>query len=318
MAGVFFHPTKIISVCLLLLSSPKIFCSSALWNRQQQQPEKQREKQQQQQPAPLECELYLAESTIPGAGIGVFTGVPKAAGDFLGNGDKAIPLVDAFWHNGFPDPFFNPTADYVWDGASMGMRLELYDPNDISAFWPGIDAMVNCHFGLLNLEKATPVYNEGGVHRSKHHGAGSISPYDAYPDGSSYVIRDIPQGGELFKGYGDNWFLHREWLGKIPLMDHYNSALQLMMILKEGCELLDMDPSILYKDMIQPIKEIWDSRMLNALYDFSWDQIETALEAEDIGVLLQPNATRSIDWLSQHGKCLDHIVHKQSTIDGAG
>jgi hypothetical protein len=71
----------------------------------------------------LECDLYFAESTIPNAGIGIFSGVAKAKGDTIGNGDKAIPLIDWYWNNGMyeekgddeDDPdFFNPLRDYVW------------------------------------------------------------------------------------------------------------------------------------------------------------------------------------------------------------
>jgi len=269
---------------------------------------------------PLECELYLAESSIPGAGVGIFSGVSKTEGEYIGNGDKAIPLVDAYWHNGFLGvSFFNPTADYVWDGVAMGMRLELFDKNDISAFWPGIDAMVNCHSGLLNLEKATPVYDEGGIHRSKHHGAGGVSPYDAGELGS-YVARDIPEGGELFKSYGDGWFLGRPWLGEIPVSIHYESALKIMqkLAVEDENDDLGIRVSSIYEELVQPFKEIWGSRTMNAFYDFSWEEIKQAAAAGDIGILLQANATRSIDWLNEHGKCLDHIVHKRSTIDGAG
>lgn len=306
MASPFILPTGTVVATLLLLSLSKMALGWGWDSSAQDQKEH------------LECDLYLAESTINGAGMGIFSGVDKAEGDYIGNGDKAIPLIDAYWHNGFQYDFFNPTANYVWDGTTMGMAMELFDPNDVSAFWPGIDAMVNCHFGLENLQKATPVYDEGGIHRSKHHGAGGISPYEAYPQGSSYVSRDIPAGGELFKSYGDGWFLGREWLGQIPLKQSYDAALEMMQHVKDGCTMLDIPPSSMYDDLIQPIKNIWDSRTLNALYDFSWEQIEQALEKNDIGFLLQPNATRSLDWLRKHGKCLDHIVHKRSTIDGAG
>ena len=268
----------------------------------------------------LECDLFLADSTIPGAGIGLFSGVDKAAGDTIGNGDKAIPLVDAHWHNGhrFGTWFFNPTADYVWDGVGMGMRLELFDRNDISAFWPGIDAMVNAHSGLLNLVKSTPVYDQGGVHRSRHPGAGSMSPYEASSHGSSLAQRDIPAGGELFKSYGDNWFLGREHLGQIPLLEHYDAAYKLAATLKDGSGLLEIPPDWIYDDYVQPVKTIWNSRTLNAFQDFSWDDIDRVVEAYDFGVLLQDTATRPLDWLHEHGRCLDHIVHGRSTIDGAG
>ena len=282
---------------LLLLSSPRAYTHAA----------------------PLECELYLADSTVPGAGIGIFSGVAKASGDFIGNGDKAIPLVDAYWHNGhLGSDFFNPTADYVWDGVSMGMRMEIFDVNDISAFWPGIDAMVNCHSGLLNLQKATPVYDEGGIHRSKHPGAGGVSPYGA---DESVVIRDIPVGGELFKNYGEDWFIQRAWLGQIPVQSNYYYVLELMsdmVALLDEIDISSISPSIFYDELIQEFKNIWDSRTLNAIYDFTWEDVRRAIDANDIGFLLQPNATRSVDWLNENGKCLDHIVHKRSTIDGAG
>lgn len=46
------------------------------------------------------CGLYLAPSTIPNAGLGIFTAKPLEAGDTIGNGDIAIPLPDINWHHG--------------------------------------------------------------------------------------------------------------------------------------------------------------------------------------------------------------------------
>jgi hypothetical protein len=43
---------------------------------------------------PLHCDLYIAESTIPNAGLGIFTGVGKKEGDTVGNGDLCLPLID--------------------------------------------------------------------------------------------------------------------------------------------------------------------------------------------------------------------------------
>ena len=73
---------------------------------------------------PLECDVYIAESTIPNAGLGVFTAVEKKVGDMVGNGDVCFPLLELDWHNGVildPDSyFFDPFADYVWDGMTLG------------------------------------------------------------------------------------------------------------------------------------------------------------------------------------------------------
>jgi hypothetical protein len=41
-----------------------------------------------------ECGLYLAESTIPGAGVGIFSAVEKRPGDAIGSGDVCIPNIE--------------------------------------------------------------------------------------------------------------------------------------------------------------------------------------------------------------------------------
>lgn len=46
------------------------------------------------------CSLYLAKSTIQGAGLGMFTGVPLEEDAYIGFGDPAIPIVDIDFHAG--------------------------------------------------------------------------------------------------------------------------------------------------------------------------------------------------------------------------
>ena len=148
------------------------------------------------------CGMYMAESTIPGAGLGIFTAEPKEPGDTVGSGDVCIPVLDMYWHNGehvTPNPF----KDYFWTGDSMGMGLETAT-DDNEALCPGLDCAVNCNLALINVEKATPIYDDGGLDRTKDPGVGAFSPYH---NGTTVVTRAIPPGGELFKFYGDNWFV---------------------------------------------------------------------------------------------------------------
>jgi hypothetical protein len=201
----------------------------------------------------------------------------------------------------------------------MGMELETDNLDDITAFWPGIDAVVNCHPGLLNLIKATPTYDEAGLQRNLHPGAGAITPYGAGP---TKVIRDIPQGSEVFKHYGDVWFTSRTYkFGMLPLPDDYVSILKLVTSMKsmiEGLQSNNVPSPAVYDELILEIKDIWDSRTLNALHNFTWDHILQAIESQDMGILVQPNATRSLEWLDTYGKCIDHIVPGPSTVEGAG
>ena len=48
----------------------------------------------------LECELFIAPSTIPRAGYGVFSATEKKPGDTIGNGDVAFALFDFAWGRG--------------------------------------------------------------------------------------------------------------------------------------------------------------------------------------------------------------------------
>lgn len=80
----------------------------------------------------IECDLYLAESTIPHAGLGIFSAIELVPGDPVGGGDVCLPIFDL--SNNFPDTF-NPFSDYVWAGEVMGMKLEVAS-EDIEAFCP--------------------------------------------------------------------------------------------------------------------------------------------------------------------------------------
>ena len=73
----------------------------------------------------------------------------------------------------------------------------------------------------------------------------------------------------------------------------------------------------LYSWIVQLRDEVWTrSRTLHALPQNYQDALQATQNS--ISSLHQPNATRSIQWLRQHGTCVDHIVPKISTIPNAG
>ena len=70
-------------------------------------------------------------------------------------------------------------------------------------------------------------------------------------------------------------------------------------------------------DLILDIRDTWKTaRTLNAVPS-SVDEAKKAASS-DVTHLHQPNATRSREWLEEHGKCMDHIIPGPSTIPGAG
>ena len=93
-----------------------------------------------------------------------------------------------------------------------------------------------------------------------------------------------------------------------------NNFPQAQYLLKTFAEKLKFPP--LY-DMMLELRNTWKtSRTLNVL-PITKEDIDLALE-NDVTHIYQKNATRSIEWLQQHGTCIDHIVHRASTIQGAG
>lgn len=274
-----------------------------------------------------QCGLYLAESTIKGAGLGIFSGKDVTKGEKVGRGDICIPFVEYYWNNGSPiQP--NPFKDYFWAGHAMGMNSESYT-DDIEALCLGLDCLVNCNLALVNVEKAVPVYDDASnhdMHRSRDPGVGAFTPYY---NGSTKASRDIPAGGELFKFYGDSWFTTRERIfGKIPLRFDYPAA---MILLERFSNVTNMTaasenqqfkPPVWLVDYYQLILGIgqqdeWESRLVNA-WPSTLGDAHRALQAGDLGMLQQAAATRSLDWLNEHGRCVDNIQVGNSTLPQAG
>ena len=324
----------------LLLLSLAVHVPTTLQQKQQEQ------KHQAEMPLPYSCGMYLAQSTLPNAGLGIFTATERSVGDILPNRDVCFPILDIYWHQGYPVEPTNPFKDYFWAGRIMGMSLET-DSMDIEALCPGLDCAINCHLPLTNVAKATPMYEDtsilenGSLHRAKDPVVGSFTPY--HNGTTTVVTRDIPAGGELFKTYGDSWFTSRERIfGKhFPLTLNYPAAQELMQSLQEtlapaqsntngtttttpttatSVSLLDNENflrDVLYL-ILQINQGVWESRTLNALPKTLGGLQQVLQHDGDISVLHQPAAIRTLQDLAQTGKCLDHIAVGRSLLPQAG
>ena len=104
--------------------------------------------------------------------------------------------------------------------------------------------------------------------------------------------------------------------GNIPLTRNYHLALALL----GKIDRLSSEHRPIRRDLYELLlhfKDVWDSRTLNALPN-TLAEAEQAIQANDIGTVHQPKATRSVQWLYENGKCIDHIVPGISTIPDAG
>jgi hypothetical protein len=57
-----------------------------------------------------ECGIYLAPSSIPGAGFGMYAGKAYDKGELVSDSDLMLPVYEMDWHNGHED------YSFLWDG----------------------------------------------------------------------------------------------------------------------------------------------------------------------------------------------------------
>lgn len=95
--------------------------------------------------AAIECDIYMAESTIPNAGLGIFSAIERNPGDTVGYGDICIPILDL---SNYHKQVWNPFNDYVWAGEVMGMKLEI-ESGDKEALCPVSSQMHGCKKELI-------------------------------------------------------------------------------------------------------------------------------------------------------------------------
>lgn len=262
-------------------------------------------------PESPQCSLYIAPSTIPNAGLGVFTAIFLKKGETIGYGDVILPLVDLEFHQGTND-FFNPFSEFLWDSYCFGMQQEA---DSVKAFAPGLYSVMNCNPAFHNVGRGDFDYDDQvGGHRSENPSFGSMTPYH---NGRTVATTDIFVGSELFNYYGDHWFESRyNEFGLIPLATDYKRAESLLkdlLVLEQRLNLTEDATKDLHSILTN---SAWESRVLNALpRDYMKDKtvIETSIQS-----LYQVNDNRSLDELKATGRCLDNIQPKESTLPYAG
>jgi hypothetical protein len=145
------------------------------------------------------CGIYLAPSSIPNAGLGMYAGHRNFdEGQMVTDGDIIIPLFEMDWHNKLKestqkyDHFL--WDEYTWNGDVFpGAEEETEDVDWLQFASPGVGAAANSYLSLVNIDDA---WIELGLATDpKSPGAGAQTPYH----GRYFTAtEDIPAGGELW------------------------------------------------------------------------------------------------------------------------
>ena len=155
---------------------------------------------------PQKCSLYLAESSIPNAGMGMFTTVPYSTNEPIGHSELGILIHDADHHYPNSKPSKDLFENYVW-GKNM-LTDGIFEANTGKCMFPGVGMMVNAFPGLTNMlqQEFSPRKNwqdgddslaiEGGKHEIRTDaGKGASSSHSGV---RTFATKNIRPGDELF------------------------------------------------------------------------------------------------------------------------
>lgn len=265
--------------------------------------------------ATTECGVWMAISTIPDAGLGMFAGREfQTDEDLLETGDIVIPIVD-FTLNQWKYRYKFLWDDYTWSAESLLMHDE--GLNEVNGASPGFGSCANSYLDLQNVDEWRPYVDNAGLDRHKDPGAGASS---AYHNRRSTATQTILPGQELFVSYGRDWFEHRARLGPIPLSgDHQRGQVLFEKFLRMQRRLVNAT---------EPLWDMWErfiwqspykneSRILNAL-PASWDDMDYALNNGGILNMRKRKHQVTPQWLEENGRCMDNMKVAKSTLPQAG
>ncbi len=181
------------------------------------------------------CNIYLAPSSIHGAGIGVYVTRSFKKGEVILSSDygNTIPIIDPYIHPHHRKwtKLFN---NYIWaqpTGASDELKYEAKRVVDLQL---GLGCFPNSHSLLHNLgfQYDDILWTSGGDRR-RTSGAGAYS----YHRGRAFVaIRDIQEGEELFLNYGDQFLDSRIGLSHVPRKSDFLYASRMIRSIKQDID----------------------------------------------------------------------------------
>ena len=264
------------------------------------------------------CSMYLAPSSIPNAGMGIFTTRPYKMHEAIFNEQSpSVMFLDRELH--MPADANWPLFDYVWQTYGAGTYearvAETWEPTPLGT-------LANYHPYLTNYAHHGngQRYDDAMASRFTDPEAGAFSYHTSFAMGAK---RDIEAGEELFADYGEGYLDVRSHEDEnvyrlIPREEDYEKAAQVAQNLSKLKEvprdaaeaiqaavsglanervasLLPKDPSTYAKYRRMDLEQIG--------FDLAWGTVER----------------RSIDWIVENGQCLDgRFEVRQSSIPKAG
>lgn len=134
------------------------------------------------------------------------------------------------------------------------------------------------------------------------------------------TLEHIPAGGEIFVAYGEHWFKSRpEDMSTVPLPDNFEIVDDFLQKFKKlkGKYQRSHNPDFT-DDLWEAISFVhsYETRNTNALPRTAQDLQQALIVGS--AKSFEPYSVHTIDWLEEHGRCMDNIRPGNSTIEQAG
>ena len=243
------------------------------------------------------CGFYIAPSSIPGAGLGLYSASSHPKGATIGFPDINIALVDKRR---------SVLENYEWDASSMASTFE---GRGVSNIAPGFGMLANGHYELDNVALGLPRWDDAGLHRSVSPSAGSFT---LMHNMSAEATKDIPAGSEIFLNYGRAYFQGRpEYRGKVfsaaefAFADRLNNNLA-SFAEKHSSELtsqVETKTMKLVRSLLSAIPDLVESTKLVP------DSLQEVKRVAQVGTARNqfPDSIRTQEWLEANGSCADNL-----------
>jgi len=286
---------------------------------------------------PEECGLFLAPSSIPGAGLGMYAGSAEyGEGSLVSDSDIMIPTWDLDYHNG-DELYYHLWDEYTWSSRMFpGMEDETDSVKQVSVVSTGFGAAINCMMPLVNVGdeewdgREDYKMTTSGI-TSDSPGAGAFTPMT----GRRFVAyKTIKPFSELYASYGEEYFEGRLVYDFVPFKRHYDIADNLIDTFignvtlwqkedtTEGKKLNSKNFESELWDFILQLRNIWNkSRTMFALPGDNSTTIDDLLQLLDFGGSKfqgYNDTVKDQEWMNEHGQCMDNIRGGISKIPDAG
>jgi len=308
--------------------------SSYIKDRRRKTNDSRNDKTQHPYDDPNKCTTYLAQSSIPNSGLGMYTTIHYQKGEHFPFPEIGILLQEKQRHYSFSygkkeekELLIN---QYPW--SAQILTLGAHEVGHGETIVPGLGMLANSHLGLVNMRHReswkTQSWRDGTdtLHRTDSLTLDDMGrgAYSAHGRVVFEATKLVEPGEELFVSYGDEWFTNREeLLGIIPGESQFTDADALLRSFSR--DNIDnnsnnnlahrSDANERYEKLLNEAHEK-DKRLRMALPN----NVQDVPEALQMGTarFSAKDSLRSTEWLEENGACLDNIVTGVTTIPQAG